>query len=516
MNSAIEMHDVFRVYTTGEGDAAALQGLTLSVGQGEIVTVLGPSGSGKTTLLRILAGFERPSAGEVRVFGSDLRTARGRELARYRTTSLGYVDQHYTRALDPALTVGELVELRLRARGLRREERRARADELLKAVGLLARRDARAPDLSGGEQQRVALSAAVAHEPKLLLADEPTGELDAANAQAVYAALRELVARGGCTALIVSHDPAAATIADRSVRIRDGRVSEEATRALDGNELVVIGRGGWLRLPEELLARAGIRSRAVARYEQGRVVIVPPEPKASEGSLPRRPQTRSAPTATATIAEVEELGKRYADGTATRTVLDHLTASFEAGSLHVVTGPSGSGKTTFLHLLAGLVLPTTGDVRILGSSLPRLSRSERARFRREHITLVTQQIGLIPFLSARENVEFALAIRGRPAPDGSGSIAGYFSLLGLVERSGQRAGRLSAGEQARVALARALAAAPRLLLVDEPTSRLDQANARIVAEMLVEIARARNVAVVCATHDPVVIEQADGELRLAL
>jgi ABC-type lipoprotein export system ATPase subunit len=151
MNTAIEMRDVFRVYTTGEGDAAALQGITLSVRRGEIVTVLGPSGSGKTTLLRILAGLERPSAGEVRVFGSDLRSARGRELARYRTTTLGYLDQHYTRALESALTVGELVELRLRARGLRREERRTRADELLEAVGLLERREARPPDLSGGE-----------------------------------------------------------------------------------------------------------------------------------------------------------------------------------------------------------------------------------------------------------------------------------------------------------------------------------------------------------------------------
>ena len=170
-----------------------------------------------------------------------------------------------------------------------------------------------------------------------------------------------------------------------------------------------------------------------------------------------------------------------------------------------------------LHLLGGLALPSAGDVRILGSSLPRLSRSERARFRGEHIAIVTQQIGLVPFLSARENVEFALAVRGgRPSPDGKGSVARYFSLLGLIERSGQRASRLSAGEQVRVALARALAADPSLLLVDEPTSRLDQANARVVAEMLIEIARERNVTVICATHDPVVIEQADRDLKLAL
>jgi ABC-type lipoprotein export system ATPase subunit len=479
--------------------------------------VLGPSGSGKTTLLRILAGLERPSAGEVRVLGVDLRTARGRELTRYRTRHLGYVDQHYTRALDPALTVGELVELRLRAQGLHADERRARADSLLEAVSLRDRRNSRPSDLSGGEQQRVALCAAIAHEPNLLLADEPTGELDAANAKAVYAALRKLVTSVGCTAVVVSHDPAAATIADRSVRIRDGRVSEEATHASGADELVVIGRGGWLRLPEELLARAGIVSRAFARFERGRLVIVPPEPApaTSRRRVARPLPAPALPASIATVAELEDLAKTFSDGSTKRTVLDHLTASFETGKLQVVTGRSGSGKTTLLHLLAGLALPTAGDVRVLGVSLPRLTRSERARFRRENVGIVTQQVGLIPFLTAREVVEFALAIRGRSSPDGSGAVASYFSLLGLVDRSGQRTGRLSAGEQIRVALTGALAVEPTLLLVDEPTSRLDQANARVVATALVEIARARNVAVVCATHDPVVIELADRELRLA-
>jgi ABC-type lipoprotein export system ATPase subunit len=514
MTAALDVRDVFRVYRTAEGDAAALQGLTLSVGRGEIVTVLGPSGSGKTTLLRILAGLERPSAGEVRAFGVDLRTASGGELARYRTMTLGYVDQHYTRALDPALTVGDLVELRLRASGLRPNERRVRADELLGTVGLLERRGARATDLSGGEQQRIALVAAVAHEPHLLLADEPTGELDATNAEAVYATLRELVTRVGCTAVIVSHDPAAATIATRSVRIRDGRVSEETTHAFGGNELVVVGRGGWLRLPEPLLAGAGIQSRALARLEHGRVVLVPPEPSASNDGRSRAAPEPRSPVTGETVAAVEELGKVFGSGHTKREVIDHVTASFEAGRLQVITGPSGSGKTTLLHLLAGLALPTTGDVRVLGTSLTRLSRSERARFRRDTIAIVTQEVGLIPFLSARENVELTLAVRGR-GPSADGSVASYFSLLGLAERSGQRAARLSAGEQVRVALVRALAAQPRLLLVDEPTSRLDRANAEIVAELLLEVARTQNVAVVCATHDPVLVERADDELSLA-
>ena len=161
MTPAVEVEDVFRVYATDEGTAAALQGLSLTVHEGEIVAVLGPSGSGKTTLLRILAGLDRPSAGRVRVAGVDLRRLRGRGLDRYRSRRLGYADQRYTQALAPELTAGELVSLRLALAGESPRERRRRATELLGQVGLEDRLDAYPHELSGGEQQRVALCAAL-------------------------------------------------------------------------------------------------------------------------------------------------------------------------------------------------------------------------------------------------------------------------------------------------------------------------------------------------------------------
>src|SRR5207248_8230709 len=146
--------------------------------------------------------------------------------------------------------------------------------ELLARVGLEHRAEARPAELSGGEQQRVAVCAAVAHRPRLLLADEPTGELDAANAALVYDLIAELSQELGCTTVIVSHDPVSARIADRAISIRDGRVSEEAGRR-GVEESIVVGRGGWLRLPEELLARAGIASRASARLGDGGIVVAP-------------------------------------------------------------------------------------------------------------------------------------------------------------------------------------------------------------------------------------------------
>jgi ABC-type lipoprotein export system ATPase subunit len=184
--TAIELRDVFRVHATPEGDAAALQGLSLQVPDGEVLTVLGPSGSGKSTLLRLLAGLERPSAGVVRVYGDDLAKLPPRRLARYRAQLLGYADQHYARALAPELSARELVAVQLGLYGAPRRERLRQADELLDRVGLAAKAGRRPSQLSGGEQQRVALCAALAHRPKVFLADEPTGELDARTADQVY------------------------------------------------------------------------------------------------------------------------------------------------------------------------------------------------------------------------------------------------------------------------------------------------------------------------------------------
>ena len=509
---AIELRDVFRVHSTPEGDAAALQGLSLRVADGEVLTVLGPSGSGKSTLLRILAGLERPSAGVVRVYGEEVGKLPARQLARYRSSLLGYADQHYTRALSPELTARDLVALQLGLRGTNGAARLRRADELLERVGLAAKRNRHPAQLSGGEQQRVALCAAIAHSPRVFLADEPTGELDAATADQVYETLAELVREHRCTTVVVSHDPESTRIADRIVRIRDGRVSEEWGRDGAADDTIVVGRGGWLRLPEELLLRAGIGTHARAKLGTGSVVVEaaaasaePVDPTVPGTEVPGT-VVSSAP-AQRVVAAVEGLHKRFGD----TVVLDGLSAELRGGLLHAVTGPSGSGKTTLLHLLAGLELPDAGTIEVDGTVLSSLDRTGRAALRRAKIAYVGQQVGLIPHLSALENVELALAVRGledRPA------ALGALESVGLTDRATQRVARLSQGERARAAIARALAARPALLLADEPTSRLDGANAVAVAVLLAQLARASGAAVVCATHDPFVIEQADQTLAL--
>ena len=210
------------------------------------------------------------------------------------------------------------------------------------------------------------------------------------------------------------------------------------------------------------------------------------------------------------VVEARGLRKRYG----ATPVLDALDVELRSGRLHAVTGPSGSGKTTLLHLLAGLELPDGGNVTVDGADLTSLDRAGRAELRRAKIAYVGQQAGLVPHLSALENVELALALRGRRARAGSPRSTALES-VGLGERATQRVGRLSQGERARVAIARAIASRPALLLADEPTSRLDGANAISVAILLARLARSTGAAVVCATHDPLVIEQAESQISLS-
>jgi ABC-type lipoprotein export system ATPase subunit len=517
--TAIEARDVFHVYESPEGNTAALRGLTLAIDEGQITAILGPSGSGKSTLLRLLAGLEQPSAGSLRVFGQDLAAQSRRRRADYRSRQLGYVEQHYWRSLDPHLGARELVALQSALAGVPRRRRLEHADELLARVGLGDRADARPAELSGGEQQRVAVCAALVHRPRLLLTDEPTGELDRENALLTYDLLAELVREQGCTAVVVTHDPAVAGIADRVVRMRDGRVSGESVAggASGREEAIVVGRGGWLRLPEDLLLRAGIGARAHASVEGGRIVVTTADGDgAAQPGAGAERVTPTPPRPGAVAVEAQGVTKTVGRGVQARTLFERLDLAVPAGSVLVLTGPSGSGKTTLLALLGGLAAPDDGEVVALGSPLSGLDRAERAAFRREHVAVIGQQPGLVPFLTALENVELALALKELPSGEASARAAAALEAVGLGDRLRLQSARLSAGERQRVAVARALAGSPRIVLADEPTARLDEANALGVASLLRRAAEEHGAAVVCATHDALLAGQADAELSLVV
>ena len=218
---ALEFHDVLRIFRSGPAETVALRGLDLRIEPREVVALFGPSGSGKSTALHLAAGLDEPSAGDVRVFGRSLARLTEAELANYRAREVAIVFQSGN--LWPSLSARENVMLGLRLAGRRRGVRAA-AEGALAAFGLQRREGQRAGSLSGGEQQRVAIAAAAAREAPLVLADEPTAELDARSEETVLRALQRLRDEFGSTAVVVTHSPRVADAVDRVVELRDGAV----------------------------------------------------------------------------------------------------------------------------------------------------------------------------------------------------------------------------------------------------------------------------------------------------
>jgi putative ABC transport system ATP-binding protein len=276
---------VVRIYAGDGIEVQALQGLDLLVAKGELTAIIGVSGSGKSTLLNILAGLDRPTAGTVRVDGHDLGSLKGRERLAYRRGVVGFIWQQTSRNLLPYLTGRQNVLLPMQLAGVRRRDRERRASELLDALGV-ANCAQRVPEqMSGGQQQRTAIATALANRPRVLLADEPTGELDTASANDVFTALQTANTELGATILVVTHDPAVSAQVRRTVAIRDGRTSSETLRHDIGDEsgdaargtveYAVLDRAGRVQLPRQMTGRLRMRDRVRLQEQPDHIGVWP-------------------------------------------------------------------------------------------------------------------------------------------------------------------------------------------------------------------------------------------------
>ncbi|MCR5540910.1 MAG: ATP-binding cassette domain-containing protein [Ruminococcus sp.] len=292
----IRCENLVKIYKTSDVEAVALQGLDLDVKKGELMAIVGNSGSGKSTLLNMLGGLDRPSAGSLTVDGKNLLKFTDKDYMEYKRDTVGFVWQNNARNLVPYLTAVQNVELPMLLKG--KKGRRARALELLKKVGLEKRKNSRLDQMSGGEQQRVAIAIAMANDPKLLLADEPTGSVDTKTSAMILDIFKELNRSEGVTVVIVTHDLKLADHIDRVVAIRDGRTSSEIIRKksyredLDEmgevitkeeeathEELAVLDRSGRLQLPKDYMHSLGIKGGGKVRVEldeeRGGIILFP-------------------------------------------------------------------------------------------------------------------------------------------------------------------------------------------------------------------------------------------------
>jgi ABC-type lipoprotein export system ATPase subunit len=277
--------NLVKIYKVADLEVVALQGLDLRVDQGEVIAVVGASGSGKSTLQNILGGVDTPTAGKARVAGYDLTVMAPRERTVYRRRVVGFVWQQTSRNLLPYLDVGQNVELPMLLDGLPRPRRRARTRDLLKLVRMYERAGDRPEHLSGGEQQRVALAVALANEPELVLADEPTGELDSQSAAELFASLRRMNEEIGVTVIVLTHDLQVSGQVSRTVRIRDGRTATETLRRRtdDGREVVaeefaVLDRVGRLQLPHDYVTALELERRVRLALEEDHIGVWPDRP----------------------------------------------------------------------------------------------------------------------------------------------------------------------------------------------------------------------------------------------
>ena len=501
--------DVYVIHRAPSGDVAALRGLSLTVEARETVAVLGPSGAGKSTLLAACAGRTRPSTGDLHVLGVPIAGAGARALDALRREQLGLVPQNFNRALPRDLSVEEIVGLPLRLLGRWDAAARRRIDAVLHTSGLESRAHARPRELSGGEQQRVAVCAALIKRPKLVLADEPTGQLDAVHSERVVDLLLDLSAEAGASVLVVTHDPAIARRTSRTIHVRDGRVSGEGA----AEPVLVVDRQGWLRLPRSVRDAAGIGKRVRASARHGAVVLRADDaPEATAGArAPAASDPQAAAVRSSTSVSVEDLDKAYG----TQRIFSGLTHDFAPGRLHVVAGPSGCGKTTLLDLIAALDVPDRGVIRIAGHAIDAGDGRAAAAWRRRTLGHLSQHASLAGSLTALENVGLGGSARGMAPRDAREAAERWLDWVGLAAVRDRPAALLSGGEQRRVALARAVIGAPSLIVADEPTAHLDRANGALVLQLLKRAAAEHGTTVIVSSHDPDALDAADEILPLA-
>lgn len=294
-----------RIFSTDGVEVQALQGLDLLVREGELMALVGASGSGKSTLMNILAGLDEPTAGAARVAGRDLLAMGAKERLGYRRDVVGFVWQQTARNLLPYLTAAQNVALPMQLKGGARGHRRAtrarraeRAAQLLELMAVSDVRDRRPHQLSGGQQQRVAIAVALANNPSVLLADEPTGELDSHTAEQIFAAFRTANEELGTTIVVVTHDQAVASEVRRTVAIRDGRTSTEVLRrtevdastgqeSVTSREYAMLDRAGRLQLPAEYTAALDMRDRVALELERDHIGVWPDDRQVGDADARR-------------------------------------------------------------------------------------------------------------------------------------------------------------------------------------------------------------------------------------
>ncbi len=545
----ITCNDVIKVYYDSDTElkVAALRGMDLKVKEGELVSIIGPSGSGKTTLVKILSGIELPTSGDVIIKGKDFGKLDEFERREFRFNHLGIINQFTSENLFTHLSVRQNLLIPKKLFFLPKEQSKKEVDELLKILNLKHVEQNTVDKLSGGEAMRLSMGVALSKNPTILLADEPTGQLDSMNTQDMIDTIKQVNLEMGKTILVVTHDIRYRNVFEKSFVIRDGKLAgigkdigkDELEFLLHATELnrAYLDSSNYVRIPDEIKAVTGLgelvefdthpsrkvgllwNPEKVTREEVYKIVSSPLDDfdekieqvsfEEVEKLLGREfiPPEKSKP-----IVKIKKLSKGYQSRAGYTEVISDLDLNIDKGDFVFISGPSGVGKTTLLNLIAGLIKPNKGSIKVQNFSISDSGEKQVSLFRLNNIAYITQHNNLFGPLPIKDNFILPnIFSRTKRDYDYSLSIA---KECFIDHKLDSYPGELSEGEKQRAALATALTRRTSVILADEPSANLDTDLARSIMDLLMDIVRINQATIVTCSHDLTLLRPGFRHIRL--
>jgi len=503
----------------------ALSGCDLAVEESSFVSIIGPSGAGKSTLLRILSGLEQPTSGKVNVLSQDIDLLTPKKLYQFRLQNIGFLNQmpHYN--LFPELSVEQNLLIPLRLLGESRETGKKVVEDALERMEIKHLSQHRAKQLSMGESMRVSLAVALITNPPILLADEPTGQLDKKNTQIILELLKAINQQEGTTILVVSHDPVYFSVVSESFLIFNGRLGAVYTQE-DLNEHLLEGEQekenltkeifvshidsfSYLFLPnriKELLA-LDKKVKFVIDYEIKKVFLENPQGSEAfkevehpqfikiSGFHPKKHKKGVTP-----ILACKNLQKWYHSPN-DQLILDGINLQLLPSELVFLIGPSGSGKTTFLNILSGMDLDFNGSLELFGKAISSSNQSLVEKVRAQKMYYLSQYVNLYPSMTLDENLNYFLNVHKTQKERAFYEKDFLLHFLTLDEITDQDVAKFSLGERKRASFLLGLLQVPEILLLDEPTANLDEMNKHKVMSLLVDYIMGTGASAIVVTHD---------------
>ena len=545
----IKCVDVIKIYHDPVTDykVAALRGLDLDIKEGDLVSVIGPSGAGKTTLIKILAGIELPTSGHVSIDGNNFNDLSEYERREFRFYHLGLINQFISENLFSHLSVKQNLLIPKKMFYLPKEQARKDVEELAKLLNLKHVYNNTVAKLSGGEAMRLSMGVALAKDPKILLADEPTGQLDTKNTQDIIDAIKQVNTALGKTVIVVTHDIRFRTIFEKSFIIRDGRLvgisrdtqREELEFLMHSSDInrAYMDASNFVRVPDEVKFATSVKDLVefdthpsnklglfwnpdlITRDKIYEIISKPADKsddKVDKLSFQDVEHLLSRefipPKKKKNLIQFKKVSKGYHSRAGYNEVIQKLDLNIHEGDFIFISGPSGVGKTTLLNLIAGLIKPEEGSVDVMKFPINHKGENEISGFRLKNIAYITQHNNLFDPIKIQDNFLIPkIFSRLKFDEEYSESI---IKECHIGHRLDAYPYELSEGEKQRAALALSLSRKTKIILADEPTANLDTELARHIVDLLMDIVRINNATVITCSHDLTLLRPGFRHLQL--